>query len=343
MSLLELLASFVAGDEREEADRTAMLRLADELDQPLSRDQPRAHFTASAFVIDAECGRACLVHHVKLGRLLQPGGHVEAADESLEAAALREAREETGLELSLHPHAPRPFDLDIHEIPERPGEPTHLHLDVRYLLVGRGDPCEGAAWYPIGSTGDGSVDRLAAKAVRYRAARVRLEPLTEAHLEAVSALVDDPGVLRFTRVPEPVPDGFAETWLAAYEAGRREGTRELFAVVDEDDGGFLGVGAVPTIDRETRTLELGYVVAPAARGRGVATAALRLLTDWAFAEAGAERIELLISVENHASKRVAERAGYVREGVLRSAYLKQGRREDTELWSRLETDVVDGR
>jgi RimJ/RimL family protein N-acetyltransferase len=112
-------------------------------------------------------------------------------------------------------------------------------------------------------------------------------------------------------------------------------------VVDEDGGGFLGVGAAPVIDREAATLELGYVVAPAARGRGVATAALRLLTEWAFAEAGAERIELLISIDNHASKRVAERCGYVRDGILRSAYLKQGRRQDTELWSRLKADVVD--
>jgi len=341
MTLGELLASFVAGDEREEAERVAMVRLAEELEQPLSRDQPRAHFTASAFVVDAECGRACLVHHVKLGRLLQPGGHVEAGDESLEAAALREAREETGLDLTLHPHAPRPFDLDIHEIPERPGEPAHLHLDVRFLLVGRGDPCDGASWYPLGATGDGSVDRLATKAARYRTASVRLEPFTEAHLEAVSGLLDDPAVLRFTRVPEPVPDGFAATWLARYEEGRRDGTRELFAVVGEGDGEFLGVGAVPVIDREAATLELGYVVAPAARGRGVATAALRLLTEWAFSEAGAERIELLIGVDNDASKVVAERAGYVRDGVLRSAYLKQGRRQDTELWSRLKADVVD--
>jgi 8-oxo-dGTP pyrophosphatase MutT (NUDIX family) len=169
MTLSDLLRGYVAADHREEADRCAMLRLAEELEQPTSRDQDRAHFTASAFVVDEAAERTCLVAHATLGRLLQPGGHVEPTDISLEAACLREAREETSLELELHPTAPRPFDLDIHEIPERPGEPAHFHLDVRYLLVGRGEPCDGAAWYPLGEAGDESVDRLVAKALRLRA------------------------------------------------------------------------------------------------------------------------------------------------------------------------------
>jgi 8-oxo-dGTP pyrophosphatase MutT (NUDIX family) len=93
---------------------------------------------------------------------------VEPGDASLEEAALREAREETALDVSLHPTAPRPFDLDAHAIPARGDEPAHVHLDVRYLVVGRGEPCDGAAWYELGAAGDGSVARLAEKALRLR-------------------------------------------------------------------------------------------------------------------------------------------------------------------------------
>jgi 8-oxo-dGTP pyrophosphatase MutT (NUDIX family) len=165
IALVRLLRAHVAVDAREEADRIAMLRLAQELAEPLSRNEPSAHFTASAFVIDEACARTCLVEHAKLGRLLQPGGHVERGDPSLEAAALREAREETALLVDLHPTAPRPFDVDVHEIPARLGEPAHFHLDVRFLLIGRGEPAAGAAWHALGTAGDGSVNRLAAKAL----------------------------------------------------------------------------------------------------------------------------------------------------------------------------------
>jgi len=166
---------------------------------------------------------------------------------------------------------------------------------------------------------------------------IRLEPFGERHLVGIVDILDDPDVLRFTRVPTPVPPDFARTWLDRYEEGRRHGEREAFAIVDEL-GSFLGLAVALRIDRDALTAELGYTVAPAARGRGVATEALRQVTAWAFAELGLIRLELLISVKNSASKRVAERCGYVREGVLRSLYLKPGQREATEIWSRLATD-----
>ena len=150
-------------------------------------------------------------------------------------------------------------------------------------------------------------------------------------------MLDDPDLLRFTRIPEPVSPGFARSWLERYEEGRHAGNREAFAVVDEA-GEFLGIAMAPGIDHETATAELGYVVAPAARGRGVASEALRQLTEWAFGQLRMIRLELLISVDNAASIKMAERCGYIREGVLRSFFVKPGRREDTEIWSRLATD-----
>jgi RimJ/RimL family protein N-acetyltransferase len=167
-----------------------------------------------------------------------------------------------------------------------------------------------------------------------------LEPLGARHAEAVEELVRDPDTPRYTRIPEPPPAGFVLRWLAGYEAGRVDGTREGFAIVDPA-GAFLGLALAPSIEREAATAELGYVVAPAARSRGVATEALRRLTDWALAE-GMVRLELRISTENVASKRVALRCGYEHEGTLRSSYLKPGRREDTEIWSRLAPGVGDG-
>jgi RimJ/RimL family protein N-acetyltransferase len=168
---------------------------------------------------------------------------------------------------------------------------------------------------------------------------VRLEQLDERWLDEVAELVADPEVRRFTRIPEPPPEGFAEGWIGSYQEARRDGSREGFAAVD-GAGRFVGLGLAPEIDREAGELELGYIVAPGARGRGVATEILRLLTEWAFQDVQAQRIFLIIDVENRASSRVAERAGYRLEGVMRSLHLKPGRRIDAELWSRLPGDAL---
>ena len=74
-----------------------------------------------------------LVHHRKLDKWLQPGGHCDPGETALEAA-LRETWEETGVSASaLSPN--RLFDIDIHRIPARADAPAHLHYDARYILV----------------------------------------------------------------------------------------------------------------------------------------------------------------------------------------------------------------
>jgi RimJ/RimL family protein N-acetyltransferase len=169
-------------------------------------------------------------------------------------------------------------------------------------------------------------------------AALRLVPTTSAHAAGMEDLIRDPDVLRFTRVPDPPPPDFVDTWLQRYEDGRRDGTREAFTIEDPSDGRFLGIAVAPSIQREERTAELGYVIHPDARGRGVASTALDRLTKWAFDELDAVRLELLISAENPASKRVAEHNGYRYEGTLRSLFVMPGRWEDSEMWSRLATD-----
>jgi 8-oxo-dGTP pyrophosphatase MutT (NUDIX family) len=121
-------------DAKEDADRRAMLQFLDALPEPFSREQTGAHFTASALVVDEAKERTALVHHRKLGLWVQPGGHIDPGEE-IEAAALREVREETGLDGRLE----RLIHLDVHEIPERPDFPAHLHLDVRFLVVAVGE------------------------------------------------------------------------------------------------------------------------------------------------------------------------------------------------------------
>jgi RimJ/RimL family protein N-acetyltransferase len=165
---------------------------------------------------------------------------------------------------------------------------------------------------------------------------MELVPFTERHLGDIADLIADPEVLRFTRIPEPPPDGFPRQWLDRYERGRADGTAEAFAI--EEDGRFLGLALAPSIERQESEVELGYIVTRAARGRGVGAQALAALTRWALEELGAQRVVLIIDVLNEPSKRIAVRCGYVREGVMRSIHLKQDRRVDAELWSRLPGD-----
>lgn len=137
--LHELLAHHQPQDAKEAADLLELRAQAGALARPFWRGQWPAHFTGSAVVVDASGARTCLVHHRKLGRWLQPGGHADELDGGdLARTALREASEETGLVVTLAPGVPPPLDVDVHVIPARGAEPEHRHLDVRFLLVASG-------------------------------------------------------------------------------------------------------------------------------------------------------------------------------------------------------------
>jgi len=134
--LLEQLRDHRPADEAEARDLQRILDFVGRHDLPFDRRITEGHLTGSALVLSAEGDRVLLLHHRKLDRWLQPGGHGDPGETTGEEVALREAREETGLEgLVLHPHAPRPLDVDVHDIPARRDEPAHQHLDLRYLVV----------------------------------------------------------------------------------------------------------------------------------------------------------------------------------------------------------------
>jgi RimJ/RimL family protein N-acetyltransferase len=109
-------------------------------------------------------------------------------------------------------------------------------------------------------------------------------------------------------------------------------------VIDAQTRALVGSIGVHDLDGRSRKGEVGYWIAREHRGRGAATRALRLLARWALGELGLARLELLADVRNVASHRVAERAGFVREGVLRSAREIKGARCDMVLFARLPTD-----
>jgi RimJ/RimL family protein N-acetyltransferase len=146
----------------------------------------------------------------------------------------------------------------------------------------------------------------------------------------------DPEIARWNGSPAASRDD-----VVAVVAGRRDwgtGDHASWAIVDSGDG-LLGSLSLHRIDRLSEDAEVGYWVLPDARGRGIAPRAVDAACRWAFAALGLERIELIHAVENAASGRVAEKAGFTREGRLRRSHrYGDGERHDEFVWSRLGGD-----
>lgn len=135
MSIAQLAAADLDDASTIEA-RDRILAFCRDHADALHRSCLTGHLTGSALVVDAAGEQTLLLHHAKLDRWLQPGGHADG-DGNLAAVALREATEETGIE-NLRVVTPA-IDIDIHTIPERGDEPEHLHLDVRFLVLAPAD------------------------------------------------------------------------------------------------------------------------------------------------------------------------------------------------------------
>jgi RimJ/RimL family protein N-acetyltransferase len=155
----------------------------------------------------------------------------------------------------------------------------------------------------------------------------------------VVAACRDPLTQRFTRLPADYTEADGRAFIEGAPGRRARRESIELAVAAAADGRLLGaVGLI--IDRhDAARAEVGYWVAPWARGRGVAGRALALISRWALGPLGLARLDLHASVANAASMRVAERCGYVREGTLRKAWFRGPAREDLALYSLLVEDL----
>jgi 8-oxo-dGTP pyrophosphatase MutT (NUDIX family) len=124
-------------NEKEDVSQLVQFLKEHEGHDLIDRKNFQGHITTSAFIVDHETSGVLLLKHKSLQRWLQPGGHVDSTDTSLQSAALREAFEETGLDAeNLALLSPQIFDVDSHYIPENPRkqEPAHIHHDIRFLF-----------------------------------------------------------------------------------------------------------------------------------------------------------------------------------------------------------------
>jgi 8-oxo-dGTP pyrophosphatase MutT (NUDIX family) len=129
--LLNLLKTYRTSD-RDETDMVQRtIHFVEANPNCFERSLLTGHITAAAWILNNEATHTLLIHHRKLDKWLQPGGHCDGETDVISVAA-KEAIEETGLQVV--PLYENIFDVDIHEIPARPGIPAHLHYDIRFVF-----------------------------------------------------------------------------------------------------------------------------------------------------------------------------------------------------------------
>jgi 8-oxo-dGTP pyrophosphatase MutT (NUDIX family) len=176
--LHELLQRYTPTDTHEAAMKARLemfldaAKNADPFGREMAGDEPDwGHVTGSSWVVNEDFSRVVLVHHAKLDKWVQPGGHCDG-EADVASVARREAEEETGLAVALL--SPEIFDIDAHAIPEYWRTPAHWHYDVRFLLRADGtqtpvvsDESHAARWFSldeaISQSGEESVARMVAK------------------------------------------------------------------------------------------------------------------------------------------------------------------------------------
>lgn len=158
-------------------------------------------------------------------------------------------------------------------------------------------------------------------------------------IDAIVTTCRDPATVRWTTIPSPYQRTDAEYFVGTYAHDRwTNGRGAVFVIVDATDR-YLGSMELRLSPVDQLTADVGFMTAPYARGRGYAPAALDALCVWGFRTLGLVRIEWRAEVGNIASRRTAEKAGFIFEGTARSALARRdGTRVDAWVGARLATD-----
>ena len=170
--------------------------------------------------------------------------------------------------------------------------------------------------------------------------RIRLRRWRSADAPAIVAAIADGSIARWiVGMPWPYTQADARAFLKRTRRNWADLTYIHLVIADAESGRVIGaIGLNLHLDRQAG--EVGYWVVSGDRGQGIAPAAVALLTRWAFEDLQLARLELVIHVDNQPSQTVAAKAGFSREGVLRSYLLHRGVRADYWLYGRLPSDAA---
>ena len=149
--------------------------------------------------------------------------------------------------------------------------------------------------------------------------RVTLRPPVDGDIPAIYEACQDPLIPRFTTVPAEYSMAHALDFVQRVPASM-ELKREIPFVIEfgvGDDAEFAGVISFHTISLENHRAEIGYWVHAPMRGKGIATIAAKMITNYGFLTMGFRRIEAAVDIDNTASQKLLMSAGYSKEGILR--------------------------
>jgi RimJ/RimL family protein N-acetyltransferase len=170
--------------------------------------------------------------------------------------------------------------------------------------------------------------------------RLVLRPFDEQDVPELVEMMNDELITAWTSVPHPYTREDAREWAARIAPQERTGGRGIvFAVAEFLTQRLVGIVRLQNTDWRILAAEVSYVTAPWARGEGYATEGVLAVAHWLFDSQKFERLELRTAADNAASQQVAQKVGFISEGVLRNAWIARSRTEDGG-WADIRTDLI---